>query len=293
MDDAAAGLAAAFGAAVAFGIAALLQAIAARQERPVRGVDPLLLVRLLRHPAFLAALALNLGGFLLHLVALRSLSLYLAQAVISASVAVTAVLSARFLGVRLRRPEQLAVVAVCAGLAMLTLTAAEAGTEVVDGIGLALLAATAAVAVAGVLVARLRGPLGAALLGLVAGLGFAVVAVSGRVLPELAVTALLRSPATYALLAAGAVAFLLYATALQRASVLTATAPLVLGQTAAPAAVGVLALGDRVPAEAAPVAVLGLVLAVAGSALLARYDPQTLAGELPPVGSGVSPSASP
>jgi hypothetical protein len=122
-----------------------------------------------------------------------------------------------------------------------------------------------------------------------AGLGFAVVAVAGRVLPELTASALLRSPATYALLAAGGVAFLLYATALQRASVLTATAPMVLANTAAPAVVGVLALGDRVPAGAAPVAALGLVLAVAGSALLARYDPQTLAAELPPAASGVSP----
>ena len=283
------GLTAAFGAAVAFGVAAVLQAIAARQEPPVRGVDPLLLVRLLRHPAFLAALALNLGGFLLHLVALRSLSLYLAQAVISASVAVTALLSARFLRVRLTRREQLAVLAVCAGLAMLTATASDAGKTVVDGIGPALLAAAAAVAAGGVLVARLRGPLGAALLGVAAGLGFAVVAVAGRVLPELTASALLRSPATYALLAAGGVAFLLYATALQRASVLTATAPMVLANTAAPAAVGVLALGDRVPAGAAPVAALGLVLAVAGSALLARYDPQTLGAELPPAASGVSP----
>lgn len=290
MNDAAAGLAAAFAAAVAFGIAALLQAVAARQEPPVRGVDPLLLVRLLRRPAFLAALALNLGGFLLHLAALRSLSLYLAQAVISASVAVTAVLSARVLGVRLRRREQLAVLAVCAGLALLTATASEAGTAVVDGIGPALVVAAAAVAVAGVLVSRLHGPLGAALLGLVAGLGFAIVAVTGRVFPELSAVALLRFPATYALLAAGAVAFLLYATALQRAAVLTVTAPMVLGQTAAPAAVGVLALGDRVPADAAPITAIGLLLAVAGSVLLARYDPQTLVAELPEVAPGVSPS---
>ena len=283
------GLAAAFGAAAAFGVAAVLQAVAARQEPTVRGVDPLLLVRLLRHPAFLAALALNLGGFLLHLGALRSLTLYVTQAVISASVAVTAVLSARFLGVRLSRREQLAVLAVCAGLAMLTATASDAGKTVVQGIGLALLAAAAAVAAAGVLVARLRGSLGAALLGLVAGLGFAVVAVAGRVLPDLTPAALLRSAATYALLSAGAVAFLLYATALQRASVLTATAPMVLGQTVAPALVGVLALGDRVPAQAALLAALGLVLAVAGSALLARYDPQALAEELPTPGVRPAP----
>jgi hypothetical protein len=72
------------------------------------------------------------------------------------------------------------------------------------------------------------------------------------------------------------VAFLLYATALQRASVLTATAPLVVAQTVAPAAVGLALLGDRVADGAVPVAAAGLVLAVAGSTLLARYDPHAL-----------------
>jgi drug/metabolite transporter (DMT)-like permease len=130
-----AGLLAAFGAAAAFGVAAVLQAVAARREPVVRGVDPLLLVRLLRHPAFLVALALNLGGFLLHLVALRSLSLYLAQAVISSSVAVTAVVGARVLRLRLARREKVAVLAVCAGLAALTASASDAGTVTAEGAG--------------------------------------------------------------------------------------------------------------------------------------------------------------
>lgn len=273
-------LAAAFGAAAAFGVAAVLQAVASRQERPVRGLDPLLLARLLRHPAFLGALALNLTGFALHLVALRSLTLYLAQAVISASVAVTALLGVRVLGTRLRWPAVLAVLSVCAGLALLTATASEAGASTVKGSGPPLLVATAVVAVAGLLVARLPGAAGAALLGLVAGLGFAVVAVAGRLLPE-GPAALVRAPATYALISSGAVAFLLYATALQRAAVLTSTAPLVLGQTVAPAAVGVLALGDRVPAGSVPVAAAGLLLAIGGSAFLARYDPQVVAARGP------------
>lgn len=273
------GVGAAFAAAVAFGVAAVLQAVAARREPPVRGVDPLLLVRLLRHPPFLSALALNLLGFLLHLSALRTLSLYLAQAVISASVAVTALLSARVLGVAPRRRDLLAVLSVCAGLALLTATATEAGTTVVDGAGPALLVAAGAVAVAGVLAARAPGPTGAALLGLVAGLGFAVVAVSGRVLPGLAPATLLRAPAAYALVLGGALAFLLYATALQRAGVLAATAPLVVAQTVVPAAVGLAVLGDRLPARAAPLAGAGLLLAVTGSALLARYDPHALATE--------------
>lgn len=274
------GLTAALAAAVAFGVAAVLQAVAARREPPAIGVDPRLLLRMLRHPPFLLALALNLVGFGLHVVALRSLTLFLAQAVLSASVAVTALLSARVLGVRLGRRELLAVLAVCLGLAVLAASAAAAGTTVAAGAGTALLVAAGGVALAGVAVARLPGAAGAALLGLVAGLGFAVVAVSGRVLPELEPAALVRAPATYALLAGGGVAFLLYAVALQRAGVLTATAPLVLAQTVAPAVAGVVALGDGVRAGGEVYAVVGLALAVSGAVLLARYDPHVLAADL-------------
>jgi drug/metabolite transporter (DMT)-like permease len=272
------GLVAALGAAVAFGVAALLQAVAARQEAPVRGVDPRLLLRMLRRPAFVGALALNLAGFGLHVAALRTLPLFLAQATIASSVAVTALLSARVLRVRLTRSDLAAVLGVCAGLALLAGTASDTGTVQPDvGVRAALLVAVVLVAAAGSLAERSQGPAGAPLLGLVSGLGFAVVAVSARVLPGLDPATVLRDPATYALLASGAVAFLLYATALQRASVLAVTSTMVLGQTVAPAVVGVVALGDELRPGAAPLAVVGLALAVAGTAALARYDPQVMA----------------
>jgi drug/metabolite transporter (DMT)-like permease len=272
------GLTAALGAATAFGVAAVLQAVAARREPPVRGVDPLLLVRLLRHRSFVAALALNLLGFGLHVAALRTLPLFLTQAVIASSVVVTAVVGAHVLRVPPRAVEYAAVLGVCVGLGLLTATASPVGTMPTDpALRGALLPGAALVGAAGLLGARLPGPLGASVLGLVAGLGFALVAVAGRVLPDLAPAALLREPAAYALLAGGAVGYLLYAIALQRAAVMTATSTLVLAQTVVPAAVGVLALGDTVRAGGALLAAVGLALAVAGAAALARYDPYVMA----------------
>jgi drug/metabolite transporter (DMT)-like permease len=271
------GLGAAFGGAAVFGVAAVLQAVAARREPLVRGVDPFLLVRLLRQLPFVAAVALNLSGFLLHVAALRLLPLFLAQAITASSVAITAVLSARVLHIRLTRLEVAAVVSVCVGLALLTATASSTGTTApADRVGQTLLAAAAVVAVAGVLVARLQGSVGAASLGLVAGLGFAVVAVAARVLPGLDPTSLLQAPATYALVASGPLAFLLYAMALQRAGVLTATAPSLLTQTVVPALVGVVVLGDELRDGALPLAAVGLLLAVTGILLLTRYDPHAL-----------------
>lgn len=265
-------------AAVAFGLAALLQAVAAREEPDAVGIDPRLLLHLLRRPPFVVALVLNLLGFALHLVALRSLPLFLAQTVVSSSVAVTAVASARVLRSPLGRPEVAAVVTVVAGLALLTATADEVGESPTSvGARALLLLAVVVVVATGVAAGRLPGALGASVLGLAAGLGFAVVAVSARVLPSLEPARLLTEPAAYALVAGGAVGFLLYSVALQRAGVLTATSATVVGQTVAPALAGLLLLGDRVHDQAAPLVVLGLALAVAGCAALARRDP-TLVG---------------
>lgn len=271
------GLAAALGAAAAFGLAALLQALAARRERPVQGIDPRLLVRMLRSPAFVVAVVLNLVGFGLHVVALRELPLFLTQAAISSSVVVTALLSRWVLHAPLARREHVAVLGVGLGLTLLTATASHAGdAQPGSAFRWALLAGAVGVGGAGAVVGRWQSPLGVSLLGLTAGLGFAVVAVAGRSLPDLSPSALLTDPATYALLLGGGIGFLLYATALQRAAVMVATSTLVVGQTVAPALVGVLLLGDDVRAGAAPFAVAGLALAVAGSAALARYDPHVL-----------------
>lgn len=264
-------LLAAVGAAVGYGLAAVLQALAARRVDTATGVDPRLLLRLAREPLFVLAVSLNLVGYALHLVALRSLPLFLVQAVIASSVAVTALLSAPILGSRLARQEWTAVGAVATGLVLLTLAAgdAEAGTAGPAGRWV-LLAGVGVVIVLGALAGRLQGPRGASLLGACAGLGYAVVGVGSRILPDLTPIALLRDPAAYAVLSGGTVAYLLYSTALQRGAVMTATGPMVVAQTIVPAAVGVALLGDGTrPGWAVP-ALAGLTLALWGAVSLGR-----------------------
>jgi len=266
-------LVAALGSAVAFGVAAVLQGLAAGRTADTGGLDPRLLLRLTRQPAFLGALGLNLAGFGLHVTALQSLPLFLVQAVIASSVAVTAVLSVRVFRAPLTGRQWLAVLAACVGLALLA-PSAEAGEAVAAGSveRVTLPAVVAAAAAAAVLAGRLTGAAGAVALGLLGGVGFGVVAVAARLLPGLTPLGLLREPLAYVLLLAGAVAFLLYSTAMQRGSVTTATAANVVTQTAVPAVVGVALLGDRVREGWAPVAVLGFALALAGALGLARFE---------------------
>ena len=261
----------AVGAMVLFGIAAVLQALATSRAVDVDVLDPRLLLRLAHQPVFLAALALNGLGFLLHITALQRLPLFLVQAVIAGSVAVTAVLSVRVFGVRLGRSQWGAVALVVAGLVLLAPTATE-GAAITPGARepLVLLAVVVAVCATAVAVRRVPGATGTVLLGLLAGAGFGVVAVSARLLPSYGL-ALLTAPVAYVLVLAGGTAYFVYSAAMQRGSVTTATAAMVITQTVVPAVAG-LFLGDSVRAGLLPVAVVGFALALAGALGLGRFE---------------------
>lgn len=267
------GLVAALGAAAVFGIAAVLQGLATEGAPDGDRLDPRLLLRLLRRPLFVAALACNGLGLVLHVRALQDLPLFLVQAVIASSVAVTAVVSVRAFGVALTRPQWAAVGAVVLGLTLLAPSAVEGEVAQTTGRTAAvLLAAMVAVVVASVAAGHLHGAPGAVLLGLLGGVGFGIVAVCARLLPGLAPAELVRAPVTYVMAFSGVLAFLLYSSAMQKGSVTVTTAALVVPQTAVPALVGTLLLGDEVRPGFGIVATIGFALALAGAVGLARFE---------------------
>ena len=269
----------ALGAAVCFGTATVLQAIAARAAAPAAeddsgssGVDAALLWRALREWRYIAGLALDGVGFVLQIAALRSLPIYTVGAALAASLAVTAVVAAWLLHVRLSGLEWGAVAVVCAGLGMLGLASGEEGDKAGStALKYAMLGTAVVVLLLGALAGRLPDRGRALALGLGAGFGFGVVEVSVRLIDGLAPSTLFTNPATYALLLGGGAAFLLLTSALQRGSVTTATAGLVIGETIGPALVGVVWLGDRTREGLAWLAVLGFAVAVAGALALARF----------------------
>jgi drug/metabolite transporter (DMT)-like permease len=265
----------ALGAAVCFGTATVLQAVAARAagtDGDGGGGDAALLLRALRQWRYIAGLALDGVGFLLQIAALRSVPIYAVGAALAASLAVTAVVAARLLRVRLSGLEWAAVAVVCAGLGMLGLASGTEGElEGPDWLGYALVAVAVGVLLLGGVGGRLSGRTRALLMGLGAGFGFGVVEVAVRLIDSLRPADLLANPAAYALLLGGGAAFLLLTSALQRGSVTTATAGIVIGETIGPAAVGVVWLGDRTREGLAWLAVLGFAVAVAGALLLARF----------------------
>jgi drug/metabolite transporter (DMT)-like permease len=266
------GLLATLAAAVCYGVASVLQAVAARSAPTTRGVDPRLLLRLLGRPAFLGGILLDAAGFASEFMALRTMPVFLVQAAIASNLAVTALVAVPALGSRLRPREWAAIAAVCAGLAMLAVAAGGEGANPIgEDFRLALLGCVVVLAGIGFAAGRLRDPARSAVLGLVAGLAFGIVALAVRAMPSLSPARVVRDPATYALVGGGVLAFLFFATGLQRGAVTVTTGAMVLAETVAPAAVGVLLLGDRTRPGFAPVAVAGFVVALAGTLALARF----------------------
>jgi drug/metabolite transporter (DMT)-like permease len=274
------GLLGAFGAALCYGTASVLQALAARDADAVEGLDARLLLRLARSWRYVLGVLLDGLGFLLSLVAVRSLPLFLVQSIVASSLAITAILAAVVAGMKLSRWDKAAVTVVFAGLVLVGLSAAEdRSVDVSPDEEWGLLVAVLLLALAAVPMARLRGAAGAAALGAVAGLASGAAVIAARMLhgsfalDELKVTeeALTRNPASYALVLAGVVLMVAYPVALQRGTVTQATAPLVVGETVAPALVGILLLGDEPRPGWGWVAAAGFSLAVAGALSLSRH----------------------
>jgi drug/metabolite transporter (DMT)-like permease len=274
-------LVAALVSAFCYGVAAVMQAMAVRtaSHRPHGeagesgpGVDPGLIVRMLSQWRFVASIGIDLIGFLGQLVALSRLPLFAVQAMIAANLAVTAVFAAWLMHVRLSVREWLSVTGVVVGVGLLGASAgAEGAARVGFAFKLGLIVAVAGVAVAGIAAARLPNRYRTPTLGAIAGLGYAVLAVSARILPSFTPAQLVKDPATYTLAAAGIVSFMLYATALEGGSVTVATAAVVLAETTPPAVVGVALLGDSTRHGMEGVAVLGFILAVFCAVALARF----------------------
>ncbi len=280
-----ASLVAAVVAALCYGIAAVMQAMAVRAasrrgsdgsgggSAALGGMDPGLVVRMLRQWYFVASLALDLIGFAAQLVALRRLPLFAVQAMIAANLAVTAVAAAWLIRLELAWREWLAVAGVVFGVGLL---GASAGEHTVSGVSgafkVALIVAVVGIGLAGVAAARLlHGTARTPVLGAVAGLGYGVLAVAARVLPGFNPAELVRDPAAYALAAAGVVSFMLYASALEDGSVTVATAAVVLAETTPPAVVGVMFLGDHTRPGLGGVAAAGFGLAIVCAVALARF----------------------
>jgi drug/metabolite transporter (DMT)-like permease len=266
------GFAAAAGAAACYEVSYAAQALEARSVDASHELRASLLVRLVRRPRWIAAIALALLGWGLQIVALGLAPLTLVQPTLALGLLLLLYLSHRVLGEHVGPRDVLGVIGITAGVATIALCAPERTAEHAEGAGLAItLAVLAAVTVLPFLL-RARG-VAVWLLVVSAGTGDALAAfVAKLVSDELASGSLLVALA----FAAGAGLALLFGltselSALQRSSP-TRVAPAVLVmQTMIPVLLAPLLVGESwgdTPGSGAAL-VAGFLLVAAGTAALA------------------------
>jgi hypothetical protein len=227
-------------------------------------------------PRFIAGVSVDLLAWLCAVLALRVLPVFAVQAIIGGTIAMTAVINARMIGVRLPLEIRLAVGGCLFGL---VLVAASAGSEQPPerphGVDVVLLVSLLLLAVA---VLVLRQGKHAWPLALLSGLGFGGTALSVRAAHvqtgegfDLAL--LLGQPATYLVAGFWLVGMIGYAAALSRGDVGAVTAVFTVTEVLVPGMVGIWLLGDPVRPGWAWVLAAGLALALASTLVIAKAPP--------------------
>ena len=271
------------------------------QQRPARDVPdsyagrPGLLARVVRRPLWLLGILAEIGGFVLQVVALRNGSLVVVQPLITTSLLFTLALAGLWSRDAVTFREWAAVVAVIVGLSVFMVLAApsEHSSGVADQTDWLILGATMAGGVGVLLLSGFRsgGRGRAALFGLAAGLGDAVMAVLTKAMAHSlggGVGHTIHSWSPYALCVAGIGSLLLSQTAYQTGRptvslpLITVTDPII------SSAIGVALFGEalrlnglRAPAVilAAAVMVLGLVALTRSTAVIEREVDAVAAAE--------------
>lgn len=267
------GFVAALGSAVCSGGACILQARGVGSPAVADRIGPALALRLARSRTYLAGLALVAAGFLLSLVALHQLPVFAVAASRAASLGVTALLAWPLLGVPIRARQGVALGALGVGLVLVVSSSREGAAIGLPGVQRwALLVAVAVLVAVAAVVTRRSGLRAGVALAVIAGLDFGLIGVAARAVAIGAPLDMLTDPACWALAAAAGHGLLVFANALQRTSVTSATGALVGVETLTGSAIGLLLLGDGVRAGWALAGALGFALALGGALTLALSD---------------------
>ncbi|HEY2834013.1 MAG TPA: hypothetical protein VGJ14_16415 [Sporichthyaceae bacterium] len=265
--------------AVCYGTASVLQAIGVRSGAPSAGLDPGLLVRMLRQLPYLAGLALDGAGFLASLLALRHLPLFLVQAAAAAGVGITALLATRLLALRLSGRDVVALFALGAGVVLLAISARpESSADPGSTFGWVVLILLAPTLVSALLAPH-AGSHAPAMLAAVAGSAFSGVAIAARgVMVPHPWWHLVGKPLAWSVVGYGVLGAWVFAAALERGAVTAVTAVVFAVETVLPASVGLHWLGDSTRSGMALPAVVGFGITLAAAVGLAGYAQPTAPG---------------
>jgi drug/metabolite transporter (DMT)-like permease len=267
------GIVAAAASSCFYNLSIALQALQVRDVPDDHGLQPSLLVRLVKNPRWLGATGIGLLGWPLELAALLLAPLTVVQPVLASGLLLLLYLGASRLGERPGPREFAAVAAILVGLTGVALAAPERTTDHADGTALAV--SLGAIALIALLPYIFRGRVGAAgfIVVVSAGCGYAWTGiVSKLVTDEVAAGSVLIAVAWLATLAASEfIALLSEMSALQRRPATHVAPPMFTVQVLVPVLLAPFLFGESWGDTPLGGVVLGasIALAVAGTALVA------------------------
>lgn len=293
----------ALAAAVLYGMGAALQQRQAAAAPSQAAGRPRLLLLLIRRPWWLLGIAVELGGFTAHAVALRTGPLTIVQMLLASSLLFSVTTVRLWSGQQLGWTSWAAALSVVAGITSFVALTAPAGSAAHGGdsshqagLAAACLAACAApLAVAGLAAAARRR---AVLLAVAAGLadaGIAVVTMAFAHVASHGPAAMATSWATWALLLGGPCSLLLTQTAYQAGRPMITLPVIAVVTPVASLATGNLLLGEtaRLGMLSGTLAVLAVLAASAGLITLARLTAGQPGGAARPAAPAPAPALAP
>jgi drug/metabolite transporter (DMT)-like permease len=248
-----------------YGVATVLQAVAARRAAGLA---------VLRQRLYLLGLTCDGIAWLASLLALQRLPLFAVQALLAGSLGVTVLLARVFLGVALRTRDWLAIAGVALALVVIAAAAGVQSAQPPPAWFTPTMVASLAVLVVAILVLYRTGrPL---LMAVVAALAFSGAALCARATPvAIGWPHLVTEPLAWGVVGFGVVGAVGLSRALEGAAVGLVAAVLWVVEVLVPGAVGVLALRDGVRPGWQIAAIIAVVVAVAGCAVLATSPAQS------------------
>lgn len=244
------------------GIVAQTVAAQRAEKRPGTGLG--LLARLAGDRLYLVGFAGQVGGFALAFLARASLPLYLVQAGSSCAVGLATVFGVLVLGWRIRPLEVAVLISMAVGLVLLaSASMPSAAKDVPSGAGLVLLGLPL-LAVLYVV----RAHRSTAAVPVLAGIAFAVVAITSRSLADEPLPELPLYPLTWLMILAALIGQACLAVSLQQGSAASAVASMDATTVVLTSVVGIAFLGDQIAPGREWSVALGIALVVAGVLVL-------------------------
>jgi drug/metabolite transporter (DMT)-like permease len=269
-------LVAAAGCALCNGVAAILQKMSADNEATVSGLDAGLLLRLVKNTPYVLGLVLDILGWILTFLAVRTLPLFLVESIVAANIAVTALIERFVMHRSLPKKSYVTILVMLVGLVLVSLSAAPETSKVLSGAALwSLFVIPFIVALVAIFVARNSSARAATIVAGLGGISFGLTSVASRVFREAhPFWHNVYNPAIIMLVIAGILGIFLFSVALQRAAATIVNASMTATQTLIPSLIGITVLGDSARHGTWYLVVLGtLITTAAAVALSLQYTP--------------------